>query len=168
MSQEINGWLFPDDVEPPDQSWYRMSFGDREVWDMDKHGHVEVARQVGLDSIETNIADSDTDSDGVRYAAVEATVSLNGETFAAVGGADSTSQQVRDPEHVWSVAETRALKRAIKRAVGIRPADTTETDEFGHKTEDPQPAAGDDKPEIPEPAAPPSDEATAIDDDAEW
>jgi len=160
MTREINGWLFPDGVEVPEGSWYRISFGDREVWDMDKHGHMEVARQVGLTDVKTSVDESGSDHGGdVRYAAVTAKVIVDGDIYQAVGGADTMSDQVRSPEHVWSVAETRGLKRAIKRAVGIRPAGEADTesdyDEFGHPTEDPQPAT-----ETPDPPA--------EDDDIDW
>lgn len=166
MSQEIHGWLFPDDVDVPEQSWYRMDFSGREVWDMDKHGHIEVARQVGLDSIQTKVTSSGTDDEGVRYAAVEATVGIDGEPYEAVGGADSTSQQVRNPEHVWSVAETRALKRAIKRAVGIREAgDGPDADEgAGQPQEDPKPSRG--APQTGDPPEP--TESAGVDDDVDW
>jgi len=127
--QEINGWLYPDDVDVPTQSFYRMEFGGRTVWDLDKYGHIYLARQVGLEAVETELVDSGLDSDGIRYAAAKTAVTVNGGLYSAIGGADETSQQVRDPEHTHSVAATRSLKNAIKLALGIRPADKSSSDE---------------------------------------
>lgn len=122
MAQEINGWLFPDDLDVDESDFYRMKFGDTERYDLDWNSHVDLAHQRGLEQVDARIHDSGVDGDGVRYAAVRAEVVVEGEAFAALGGADETSQQVRDPEHVWSVAESRALKRAVKKALNIRPA----------------------------------------------
>jgi len=125
--REEKGWLFPENVEIPDQSWYRMDFGDTVRWDLDRAGHEELARQSGMYALESEITQTG-EADGVLYAAVEAVIRMEyddtSETYRAVAGADVASQQVRDPEHVWSVAESRAIKRAVKRALGIRPAET--------------------------------------------
>jgi hypothetical protein len=123
--REVRGLLIPDHIEVPDANWYRMEFGDSVTWDIDRPGHEYMARQHGMDSLESSVAGTGT-ADGVLYATVEAelVVTREGktETYCAVSGADATSQQVRDPEHVWSVAESRAVKRVVKRALGIRGA----------------------------------------------
>lgn len=128
--QEYRGWLFPSDAEiPPEQHWYQIEFsGGTTIWDMNREGHLYLARQFGLEAIESEVA-ATGDSEGLLYASVTAALTLDGKRFEAVGGADESSQQVRDPEHVWSVAETRAIKRAVKRAVGVRDADTSTTDD---------------------------------------
>lgn len=119
------GWLFPEGVPAPDDgaAWYRMSFGDTEKWDLNWNAHVHLAHECGLDSIKTEVADSGVDAEGIRYAAVKTTLVVDGRVFESMAGADETSQQVRDPEHVWSVAESRSVKRCVKKALDIRPHD---------------------------------------------
>ncbi len=128
---EKRGWLFPGGLDLPENNWYRMEFGDTVAWDIDREGHEYMARQSGATSLTSNVVSTGT-AEGVLYAAVEAelTLELDGEeqTYRAVSGADATSQQVRDPEHVWSVAESRAVKRVVKRALGIRSTEQTRED----------------------------------------
>jgi len=139
---EEKGMWFPEGLDIPEDNWYRIEFGGNVVWDLDREGHVYLARQYGMVSLKSEITSTGT-SEGILYAAVEAELEVNPdqtetalsgqsggdgpstETYRAVSGADETSQQVRDPEHVWSVAESRAIKRVVKRALGIRSVDTT-------------------------------------------
>jgi hypothetical protein len=148
---EEKGLLFPENVDIPEQSWYRIDFGDNVVWDLDREGHEYLAEQRGMIRLESEVVATGT-YEGVLYASVRAELEIprpnhknETRTFAAVSGADETSQQVRDPEHVWSVAESRAIKRVVKRALGIRDAE---------QTRDPEAAGSDDTPvEDPTPAA---------------
>lgn len=144
MTDEVNGWLFPDDVEVPSEPWFRIPFGDDdEVRDMSWHGHVDVAHQQGIDQLQTEVADSGIDDDGIRYAAVKASVVIDGTRYESLAGADEASRQVRDPEHVWSVAESRAVKRAVKKALNIRPAsDSAAKADDETYVEDPPQASG--------------------------
>lgn len=130
----LNGWVFPmgPDIDIPDQHWYKIDFGGNVQHDLDREGHLYLARQCGLESAETTVTHTGAD-DGVLFAAAETTLTFeDGTTWTAVGGADASSNQVRDPEHVWSVAGTRSVKRAVKRALGIRSEGPSPTD---HETE---------------------------------
>jgi hypothetical protein len=153
--QAVKGWYYPDEVEIPEESWYRMDFGGRVVHDLDKEGHLYVARQRGLQTVKTDIVSSG-ESEGILYAAARAVVVLDGETYTGIGGADETSDQVRDPEHVFSVAETRAIKRAVKHGVGIRSADGPSPSDQETQTPPDAPDGVDDPPsqwdDDPEPA----------------
>lgn len=146
--QELKGLLFPENVDVPEQSWYRIDFGDNVVWDLDREGHEHLARQRGMERLESEVVATGT-YEGVLYASVRAELEIKEpqhknktKTYAAVSGADETSQQVRDPEHVWSVAESRAIKRVVKRALGIRDAEQSRDPDTEQVAEDPTPAAG--------------------------
>lgn len=120
-AHEYRGFRFPNEEAcPPDHLWYQMDFAGTETWDLTREGMLHAAREVGLESVQSCVAEAGT-VDGILYASAEAEVVVGGLTFTAVGGADETSQQVRDPEHVFTVAETRAIKRAIRMAVPIVP-----------------------------------------------
>ncbi len=125
--QKQKGWLFPPELDIPEQHWYRIDFGGDVMHDLDREGHVYLARQYGMIGLNSEVAASGT-NDGIHHAAAEATLEVvrdgDVETYTAIGGADTASQQVRDPEHVFSVAESRAVKRAVKRALGIRSAES--------------------------------------------
>jgi hypothetical protein len=125
-TQTQKGWIFPAGLEIPEQHWYRIDFGGDVMHDLNREGHVYLARQHGMIGLNSEVAASGT-MDGIHHAAVEATLEVvrdgDVETYTAIGGADTASQQVRDPEHVFSVAESRAVKRAVKRALGIRSAE---------------------------------------------
>jgi hypothetical protein len=131
------GLVFPsEDHIPEEHYWYRMDFGDDTQWDLTSEGCLQAAREAGLVSVQSRVEDSGT-SDGLLYATASATLKFDdGAEWTAVSGADETSQQVRDPEHVWSVAETRAIKRAVKRAVPIRPADVSRDPDASSPAED--------------------------------
>jgi len=119
------GWVFPAAVEIPDQNWYRIDFGGDVQWDIDREGHESLARQVGMESLTSEVAAHGV-SDGIVYCMVESTLIIPDGPFAgeftAIQGADTASQQVREPDYVSGVAESRAVKRAVKRALGIRSA----------------------------------------------
>lgn len=121
-----NGWLFPEGVPlPEDEAWFRMKFGETTIhgWSWRGHVHQLHAADVDFESIRTHIVDSGQTEGGILYAAAKTTIALDGTVFSAVSGADETSQQVNDPEHVWSVAESRSVKRAVQKALDIRPTD---------------------------------------------
>lgn len=126
--REQRGLLFPDAVDVPEQNWYRLEFAGDVTWDIDREGHEYMARQMDCTDICSSVVETGS-TDGILYAAVESElVMFDGATFRAVSGADAASQQVRDPEHVFSVAESRAIKRVVKRALGIRSAETDRDD----------------------------------------
>jgi len=120
------GWLYPRHLDIPEQCWYRMEFGDSVQWDLDREGHEELARQAGMVELTSEVAAHGVDGEGIVYVVVEATLKLDhdehGGEYTAVQGADTASQQVREPDYVSGVAESRAIKRVVKRALGIRSA----------------------------------------------
>jgi hypothetical protein len=126
--REERGWLFPEGLEIPDQHWYQIDFGGDVMHDLDREGHLFLAEQCGLESMQTDIAAHGSD-DGVLYACATAEARFDdGDVWKAVGGADAASQQVRDPEHTFSVAATRAIKRVVKNALGIRSAESPDVE----------------------------------------
>lgn len=132
--QTKNGWLFPDGVEPPpDHAWFRFPIGDKEVWGFDWNHHLEVARAYADDhfSIDSTVEYAGPGGGEAFTAAVRVEVRLDGEEYACVHGADEASNQVREPDYAFAVAESRATKRAVKKALGIVPAneETTEASE---------------------------------------
>jgi hypothetical protein len=140
-STEYKGWLFPAGIEPPpDEMWYTMEFrGGQRVHDITKDGALYCLRSAGLLSLETDIRHTGQDPHGEMWAVGQAQVIVEYEgmdrdesTFQAIGSADTMSDQVNDPEFLWSVAATRAIKRVAKHALGIRPA-TDETAEASDK-----------------------------------
>lgn len=127
MAIEKNGWLFPEGVAPPaDHHWHRFQIADKTIHGFDWQGHLELAREYGDEGIER--LDSECVASGTTeaglYAAVRVTIVVNGDSFSAVHGAEWASDQVRDPDMVWAVAESRATKRVVKKALGLRPADS--------------------------------------------
>jgi hypothetical protein len=121
------GWIFPAEIDIPEQNWYRIDFGGDSQWDIDREGHEHMADQVGYDELTSEIAAHGV-SDGIIYCVVESTLVIPDGRFAgeytAIQGADTASQQVREPDYVSGVAESRAVKRAVKRALGIRSAES--------------------------------------------
>lgn len=170
---EIKGWLFPADLNIPEQNWYRMEFGDSVAWDLDREGHEYLARQYGMVSLESHVATTG-ESGEIVYAAAESTLTIETpdgtETYTAVQGADTASQQVREPDYVWGVAESRAVKRAVKRALGIRSADESREPDTA-PAGDPEPASPPDDFD-PDPGHPMADRADDVDDsdggDVDW
>lgn len=174
-TQTVKGWLFPEGIDVPEEPWYRFTLGDTTVEDMNWSGHIDVAHQVGLDQLDTEVVASGV-VDGLLYAAVKVTAVIDGQRFSSIGGADVASNQVKDPEHVFSVAESRAIKRAVKRALNIRAADEVTAraadeeggssgyDQYGHPKDDP--ASDVETEPTPEPPEPPS--ADADGDDLDW
>lgn len=164
-----NGWRFPPGVKVPDDSdWYRISFGSNTARGWSWAAHVDQLHEFHEDvSIETEVVDSgfspESRGKSVQYAAVKATVEVDGARFSSLQAADETTQQVRDPEFVFAVAESRALKRAIKKALNIKPATKettkavdeeagTDYDDYGHPK-------GGRSPSGPEPEPPAADES---------
>jgi len=149
--QELHGMLFPDDVEVPEQHFYRIDFGSDMMWDLNGDGYVDLAHQRDVESLETEVIDTGTDSDGIQYAVCQTRAVFPDGTFMAVSGADETSQQVRRPEFVWSVAGTRSLKRAIGRALNIQDAESPDeapdsrTDRDRSATTNPKPSPAADR-----------------------
>lgn len=170
---EYRGFAFPAaEVVPPDHLWYQMDFGGESTWDLRREGMLYAARAVGLGSVKSSVTHSGS-VDGILYASAEATVEVDGDEYRAVGGADETSQQVRDPEHTFTVAETRAIKRAIRMAVPVVPADQDRVADDGDIGAGPTPT---NKPDD-APDAPPSewdgpesapDDGGADGDDLDW
>lgn len=122
MPTELKGWRFPDTVEPKEEWFFRMKFSGRgEVYDLDVDGCVDLVHMadVNFDGLDVEIVDSGVDDDGIRYAAAKATVTIDGKAYSWIGSADATSQQVKNPEFLWSVATSRAFKRAVKMAFGL-------------------------------------------------
>jgi hypothetical protein len=119
------GWRFPASVDPPEETWYSYPIGDNRIEDQKWEGHVDMAHQFADDSVEfeSELMDAGFDPDGIQYAFARAAVVIDGERFEALQGADETTNQVRDPEYVLAVAESRALKRAVKKGLNIIPAD---------------------------------------------
>lgn len=84
-------------------------------------GHIDYAHQFDLGDIKTEIIDTDTytDVDGgrVRWVTVKATVIIDGRTVT--GMSTECSRNVQQIGFETSIAETRALKRAIAFACNI-------------------------------------------------
>jgi len=125
--KSIKGWLFPSEVDIPEESWYRMDFGGSAQWDLDREGHEEIARQYGMIGLNSELVGHGI-NDGILYATAESCIEIvrdgDVETHTAVSGADTASQQVREPDYVFSVAESRAIKKVVKRALGVRSAES--------------------------------------------
>lgn len=173
---ETRGWRFPADLEVPgDDQWYRIKFGDNVVKGFSWPAHVDLLHQRDVRSIETEVVDSGFSPDGIQYAAVKATVVMDdGHSFSSLQAADETTNQVRDPEYVWSVAESRALKRAVKKALNIVPVDegTTQSvdEEAGStgRTPPTPPAMQEDEEDEPESESNVEIHPEPADDDLDW
>lgn len=127
----VGDYSFPSAVEPKDELVYKIPFGSDEVEDLKWEGYVDVAHQLGAREIRSNLVDSGV-NDGIQYAVVKTTVvTEDGNEFSKFGSADETTNQVRDPEFVWVVAESRSVKRAVKTAYNIYPTDKSASDEPG-------------------------------------
>lgn len=116
--QTVHEMQFPAHVDVPDNCWQRGKTQDgNEFWIFGKEGYLEVAHQSGLESIDCEFVDAGADQDGIRYAAAKTTVVIDGQQYSAIGSIDETENSLSD---MFSTAETRALKRAIARALNIR------------------------------------------------
>ena len=107
--QELHGMLFPDDVEVPEQHFYRIDFGSDMMWDLNGDGYVDLAHQRDVESLETEVIDTGTDSDGIQYAVCQTRAVFPDGTFMAVSGADETSQQVSRGELTREVQASLVL-----------------------------------------------------------
>ena len=115
--QRVNGWRFPAEVDVPDDTWSRGKAGGDTFFVFHWAGYVDVAQQMGLEGTETEVTATGTDDAGIPYVAVRATVRIDGETYEAIGSADAPENSLSD---MASTAQSRALKRAIRIALGIR------------------------------------------------
>lgn len=122
--EQHGDYLWPVEANVNEDLLYTIPFGSSEVEDLGWAGHVDVAHNLGVEKIDTEVvSDGYNVADGVDYAAVRATVVReDGRVFRSLQAADETTNQVRDHEFVWAVAESRALKRAVKKAYNIVPA----------------------------------------------
>lgn len=124
MTQVVNGWQFPDGVDVPEEDyWIRREMGGSEVWIMGKEVCQAVAHDAGLETVDTAVAATGADHDGIPYAAVRVEVVIDGRRTAAIGSTDAPANSLED---MVSTAETRAFKRAVKLALDVRRVDTTE------------------------------------------
>lgn len=171
--QSQKGWLFPESVDVPEQNWYRIDFGGDVQWDIDREGHEELARQAGMGSLTSEVAAHGV-TDGIVYCMVESTLVIPEGQFAgeytAIQGADTASQQVREPDYVSGVAESRALKRAVKRALGIRSAEADVSSDHSKKASDmfdglPEEEGGDDADDAPQDEPVPVSNTSKVNDD---
>lgn len=123
--QEINGLLFPEELDVPEGAWYRGESQDGDEFHIfGKEGHFAVAHQAGMESLLVEAvahgARMFDDGETIPWAAAKATVDMgDGEVFEAIGSTDMTANSLED---MFSTAETKATKRAIKRALDIRSA----------------------------------------------
>lgn len=129
--EQHGDYLFPKEANVNDDLLYTIPFGSSEVEDLKWEGYVDVAHQMGVEEIDTEVvSDGYNSENGVDYAAVRVTVVReDGRAFSSLQAADTTTNQVRDPEFVWAVAESRALKRAVKKAYNIIPVTKAASDE---------------------------------------
>lgn len=117
MSQIVNGWSFPDDVTVPDEGWTRVKNGGGEFYVIGHDILIDIAHQAGLNGIETEVVHAGHGMNDVPYVAVKATVDIEGRPLCpSIGSIDETDNSLSD---MVSTAETRAVKRSIKRAMGI-------------------------------------------------
>jgi len=115
--QEVRGWRFPADVDVPEDTWSRGKAGGETFHVFHWAGYVDVAHQCGLEFVETDIVATGEDDAGIPYAAARASVVIDGETYQAIGSTDAPANSLED---MCSTAQSRALKRAVRVALGIR------------------------------------------------
>lgn len=118
--QTVNGWRFPAGVDVPDDTWSRGKAGGDEFYIFHWAGFVDVARQSGLEDVDVDVVATGADQEDIPYVAVRASVTIDGERFSAIGSADAPANSLED---MASTAQSRALKRAIRIALGIRRDD---------------------------------------------
>lgn len=125
---KAGNYVFPEEADPNEDLLYSYEIGSNEVHDLGWEGYVDVAHQLGVESIRTEEVASGV-HDGLLYAVMKATVVKGGgNVFESVQAADAATNQVKEPTFVWAVAESRALKRAVKKAYNIYPDDSDSSD----------------------------------------
>lgn len=119
-TQVINGWRFPANLDIPGEdsgSWTRVKKGDSTFFVVGHDILIDAAHQAGLNGIDTEIAHIGTGLNDIPHVAVKATVDIEGcPDVTSFGSIDETANSLED---MVSTAETRAVKRSIKRALGI-------------------------------------------------
>jgi len=97
---------------------YEIRFKDRKVKDISAVGYLWLARECGLNSIESELLHYSWDGKTLR-AVVKVTVMIGTEKYSALADCDDRSMSVRSPDMLVRAADTIAMKRAIARALGI-------------------------------------------------
>lgn len=124
--KNVNGYLVPDDVDVPEDVFFRAKIDGETVELLGWEGYVDIARQSGMTGFDAHVDATGIDGDGIPYAAVRARVWFGDEAYDAIGSTDSLTNGLED---MVSTAQSRALKRAIRIALGIRRVgETTDPD----------------------------------------
>jgi len=97
---------------------YEIRFKDRKVKDISAVGYLWLARQVGIESVDSELLHYSWDGKTLR-GVVKVTVTIDGEKYSALADCDDRSMSVRSPDMLVRAADTIAMKRAIARALGI-------------------------------------------------
>ena len=97
---------------------YEIRFKDRKVKDISAVGYLWLARQVGIESVDSELLHYSWDGKTLR-GVVKVTVTIKGEKYSALADCDDRSMSVRSPDMLVRAADTIAMKRAIARALGI-------------------------------------------------
>jgi len=134
---------------------YEMHFKDRKVKDISAVGYLWLARQVGIESVDSELLHYSWDGKTLR-GVVKVTVTINGEKYSALADCDDRSIAVRSPDMLVRAADTIAMKRAIARALGIDREDLQRY-EIGKGREEeeaytPAPKEEEEVPAVPEPS----------------
>jgi hypothetical protein len=120
MSENVvNGWRFPPGVDVPEDSdaWHRIKQGGEAYWVVGHDILIDVAHQLGLNSITTEVVHTGSGMNDVPHAAVSARVEIDGRpVVSALGSIDETGNSLAD---MISTAETKAVKRALKRSMNV-------------------------------------------------
>lgn len=114
----------PPDLDLPVDQLYRQTYKKRVIVDLGAHGYLELARQRGIQHLVTKLVNLELvgDKNDIVYVVVRAELQLEGEDkeWNAYGDAST----VDSDERPTSVAETRAIRRVVQKALGIRVAKT--------------------------------------------
>lgn len=124
------GWRFPADIDVPEEGWFRYRAGKGHVEGLSWQAYAYMARQRGLESMRSELIE-DGVSEDIRHATVKVTLEFPDETIESFGAVDETLNQVNSVGYVTSVAESRAIKRAVIKALGIVPEKGEPDDEAG-------------------------------------